>query len=176
MPEPWERQENESPQSFGAFAEYRDMGADRSIPKVAQKCTKNESLIKRWSAANGWVKRAEAWDNEQDRLTREKLTKGVTGMRKKYVDICAAATLKIAQALKNVNIERNSFKDITAALKIIMEIERINRGEPAEITEIAGERNFGEPKFSIRRKTDYSRLSDEEVERLYEIAEKLNST
>jgi hypothetical protein len=36
--------------ALAAFAEYRDMGAGRSIPKVYQKCTENQSLLKRWSA------------------------------------------------------------------------------------------------------------------------------
>ena len=39
-PEVWERQEGETAQAFQAFAAYRDMGAERSLAKVAQKVGK----------------------------------------------------------------------------------------------------------------------------------------
>ena len=49
-PELWERQDGETAQAFQAFAEYRDMGAERSLAKVAQKLGKSKPLMERWSS------------------------------------------------------------------------------------------------------------------------------
>ena len=69
-PEPWERQLNESPQAFEAFACYRDMGAARSLAKVSRELCKCKALMERWSKENDWVKRVAAWDAEKDRVDR----------------------------------------------------------------------------------------------------------
>jgi hypothetical protein len=46
--EPWERQPRQVPQSFQAFALYRDQFVRRSAHKVAQELGKPDSLIHRW--------------------------------------------------------------------------------------------------------------------------------
>ena len=53
----WDRQPNESPKAFEAFATYRDMGYQRSLAAVGWRLHKSRSLLSRWSAAHGWVKR-----------------------------------------------------------------------------------------------------------------------
>src|SRR5688500_7781565 len=68
---PWARTSGESPQAFTAFAAYRDLGPSRSTRKVAQELSKSGALIARWSAAHDWVRRAAAWDADQDRRMRE---------------------------------------------------------------------------------------------------------
>ena len=59
----WERQLRESDEAYEAFQIYLSLGAERSIRTVAQRCTKNESLIKRWSSRDNWVERVRAYDN-----------------------------------------------------------------------------------------------------------------
>jgi hypothetical protein len=58
---PWDRQPNESPQAFEAFAIYRDMSYQRSLAAAAWKLRKTKKLLERWSATHGWVKRVAAW-------------------------------------------------------------------------------------------------------------------
>ena len=70
---PWDRQPNESPQAFEAFAIYRDMAYRRSLAAVAWKLSKSKTLLSRWSSAHGWVKRVAAWDAYNDRETRNEL-------------------------------------------------------------------------------------------------------
>ena len=69
----WDRQPNESPKAFEAFATYRDMGYQRSLAAVGWRLHKSRSLLSRWSAAHGWVKRVAAWDAYNDRESRNEL-------------------------------------------------------------------------------------------------------
>lgn len=68
----WARQDGESDRAFEAFAAYRDLGPARSAVAVAKTLGKSKALIERWSSAWGWVERASAWDDEADRLIRER--------------------------------------------------------------------------------------------------------
>ena len=132
---PWERQPKESDVAFEAFAVYRDMGAERSHAKVVQKVGKNKGLIARWSRVHGWVARIEAWTDEQDRLTREALTKGVTAMRKKHVDIANDMIAKAVSALQILTAKQMTMRDITLAVDVAAKLERLSRGEATERTE-----------------------------------------
>jgi hypothetical protein len=69
-PAPWERQADESPQAWEAFALYRDMGNDRSLSKVATSLEKSPELMGRWSSGHSWVARALAYDVWKDRATQ----------------------------------------------------------------------------------------------------------
>ena len=66
----WERVEGETQKSFEAFCIYRDLGASRSLQKVADKLGKSSRLIKKWSTENAWVKRTTAYDDYMDRKAR----------------------------------------------------------------------------------------------------------
>lgn len=135
IPQPWERQPKESDVAFAAFTVYRDMGPDRSIPKVAQKCTKNVSLIKRWSSTHRWAVRIEAWTDEQDRLMREELIKGVTVMRKNHTDIAVSMLTKALDALGMIPAVDMTMQDIARAVDVAAKLERLSRGEATERTE-----------------------------------------
>ncbi|MBR0060328.1 MAG: hypothetical protein IJP68_02505 [Selenomonadaceae bacterium] len=54
----WERRRGESYPAYEAFKIYLDK---RNLREVAQALSKNESLIRRWSAKNHWRERADAW-------------------------------------------------------------------------------------------------------------------
>lgn len=68
---PWEQQPGESSPAFAAFAEYRDLGPERSIDAVVQKLDKSRTLIGRWSGRWEWVKRVHAYDAHLDEVMRE---------------------------------------------------------------------------------------------------------
>lgn len=169
QPEPWERQEGESAQAFQGFAAYRDMGAERSLAKVAQKLGKSKALMERWSVRWQWVMRADLWDDEMDRLSRRELEKGITGMRRNHVNIAKAMLVKALQALQRIPVDEMTPKDVSTMVDVAAKLERISRGEATERTEgkqtIAG---------GIRTESvNLSGLSDDELDRLYEIASKL---
>ena len=126
-PKPWERQPSEGKKAFEAFTCYRDLGTDRSLTKVEQKYNKNRALIARWSSNWNWVERANAWDDELDRRTREEIAKGVTSMRKKHIDISNAMLTKALKAMSELNPKDMTPKDIKEFIKLATELERISR-------------------------------------------------
>jgi hypothetical protein len=68
----WERQDGESARAFEGFATYRDLGPARSLADVGQALGKSKAACEPWSSRWGWVERAAAWDDEADRLMRER--------------------------------------------------------------------------------------------------------
>ena len=168
-PELWERQDGESAQAFQAFAAYRDMGAERSLHKVAEKLSKSDALMKRWSSQWHWGIRADAWDDELDRRSCRELQKGIAEMRKNHVGIAKAMLVKSLQALQRIPVDEMTPRDVATMVDVPAKLERISRGEVTERTEgkqtIAGEVSFG----SI----DLSKVSDEELAALDEITGKI---
>lgn len=175
LPKPWERQEQESAQAFQAFTMYRDMGAERSLAKVAQKVGKSKALMERWSRRWQWVIRADAWDDEVDRQSRKELQKGITEMRKNHVGIAKAMLVKALQALQKMPSDELAPKDISTMVDVAAKLERISRGEVTERTEgkqtIAGK--VQTESVCRLESVNFEKLTDEELEQLYETVSKL---
>ena len=165
----WERQEGESAPAFQAFAAYRDMGAERSLAKVAQKLGKSKALMERWSSRWQWGIRADAWDDEMDRCACRELQKGIAEMRKNHVGIAKAMLVKALQALQKIPTDEISPRDVSNMVDVAAKLERISRGEVTERTEgkqtITGEVSFGA--------FDLSQVSDEELKILDAITGKI---
>lgn len=71
-PEPWERQEGEGDKPFRAFTIYRDMGAERSLRKVATAIGHNQKVTcEHWSRKFGWVDRVRKYEDHLDALKRQ---------------------------------------------------------------------------------------------------------
>ena len=166
----WSRQDGESPQAFQAFAEYRDMGAERSLAKVAQKLGKSKALMDRWSRHWHWGERVNVWDDEMDKLSCVELKKGITEMRKNHIGIAKAMLVKELQALQKLPITEMTPKDITTMVDVAAKLERISRGEATEKTESKTEL-AGELKVNS---VDLSSLSDAELEMLNELVNKVD--
>lgn len=54
--------------AFAAFAEYRDLGSERSLNQVRIKLGKSQDLMERWSSRWSWVERAKAYDAHIDAI------------------------------------------------------------------------------------------------------------
>lgn len=132
---PWERQEGESAKAYEAFSEYRDMKADRSLAKVGQKLGKSKTMMEKWSKKFDWVARAEAWDLEEDRLTRVALTKDIGAMRRRHADIAKAMLVKAARALTKIPDDEIKASDISRMVDIASKLERISKGDVGEVIE-----------------------------------------
>ncbi len=68
----WFRKRGETAKAFKAFGLYRDQGPMRSLFKVSQLAdTQSKTWLAKWSSKYDWVIRAEAWDDEKDRIRVE---------------------------------------------------------------------------------------------------------
>ncbi|MDR3149541.1 MAG: hypothetical protein LBT88_05980 [Oscillospiraceae bacterium] len=166
-PTPWERQQNETPPAFEAFALYRDMGESRSYAKVAVKLGKSTTIITRWGGTHNWVERVAEWDNEQDKIVREALTKGVTAMRKKHADLANAILIKATIALQQLPIAEMSPRDISTMVDIASKLERISRGEATERVQ-GNTEHSGKITFAL---DPYEELTTEELKQLARLAD-----
>lgn len=138
-PLPWERQERETPKAFEAFCVYRDMGTDRSASKVANIVGKSFSLMQQWSQKNGWVDRAAAWDDEQDRIKREAEQKAaveaIKEMRKRHTKVAVKMINKADAALDEILAGEIKPADIPRIVDIATKLERISRGDVETVIE-----------------------------------------
>lgn len=138
-PLPWERQPRETPKAFEAFCAYRDMGTDRSCSKVAVVVGKSFSLMQQWSQKNGWVERASAWDDEQDRLKREADQKAqieaIKAMRKRHTKVAVKMIDKAEAALDEILAGEIKPSDLPRIVDIATKLERISRGDVETVIE-----------------------------------------
>lgn len=68
---PWDRQPREGSKAYEHFQIYLDMGADRTLQKVADTVSKSEQYIRRLSTQYGWRERARSWDSMPRRAMAE---------------------------------------------------------------------------------------------------------
>lgn len=132
---PWERQPDEGPKPFEAFAIYRDMGNERSIAKVAKKLGKSEALLHRWSSKFDWVTRAAAWDDELARQTARELMRDMAKTRARQRKQALKMQHKGLELLKDINPGDAKLSEIVSLLKLGMEQERICLGDVGDVIE-----------------------------------------
>lgn len=137
---PWERQKNEGPKPYEAFTIYRDLGKERTLPKVAEKLGKSLGLVTRWSGAHNWVERVTAWDDEADRQAAQKQLKDIANARVRQRKQAVKMQLKALQLLESINEGDAKLSEIVSLMKLGMEQERICMGDVGEVIE---ERNGG---------------------------------
>ncbi|MCX4266510.1 MAG: hypothetical protein OSJ64_06880 [Firmicutes bacterium] len=136
----WERQEGESAPAFQAFAAYRDMGAERSLAKVAQKLGKSKALMERWSSQWHWQERVLAYDNDLQKQQYAKAVKNSRKMAERHIDIALQMQVKALQAIK---LERTNRADMERILSTGAVTEQ--NGSIAEVIAAAWEaRNNGD--------------------------------
>ena len=131
----WERQPKESAQAYEAFAIYRDMGTERSYAKVGRELGKSKTIIDRWGAEWNWAERVRAWDNEIAARVKEAAEKTASEMVQRHLKISMQLQTKAVTALNQISGDEMTARDIAALLKLGVDIERLNRGEPTERTE-----------------------------------------
>ena len=126
----WDRQKRETAKPYAAFAEYRNMGPQRSISKVSKKLRKARSLIERWSKTHNWVKRAQAWDQFLDKHNQERIKDEITQMNKRHLKIAEKALDLVKSKLESI---KNPAKELTIPETIRLyelaeRFERLARG------------------------------------------------
>ena len=124
---PWEQQDGEGTRAFEAFQTYRDMGAERSLVKVARKLGKSSTIVERWSRLWDWVNRVREYDREMDRQAHEQAVKSVRKMTERHVTIAMQLQAKALKALNKLDDEDLGAKMVLEYLMRATELERISR-------------------------------------------------
>lgn len=83
---PWMRQPGETDKAFEAFGVYRDLGPARSLTIACKALGKSKGTVERWMMRFKWTDRVSAWDDEADRLSRERDLFERQEARRKMID------------------------------------------------------------------------------------------
>ena len=135
---------SESARAFHAFTLYRDLPAsERSLEKVQQKYNRSTSYrrqLAKWSSRFAWVARAAAYDVSLDAVRREAAREALVEMATRQAQIgmdlqTAGMAVFIDESgnLRQDVVQRLKPQDAIRALEVGVKIERVARGEPAEI-------------------------------------------
>jgi hypothetical protein len=108
----WKRLPSDTDKSFEAFCIYRDMGATRSLKMVAEKLSKSDTIINRWSREHNWVNRVAAYDASLDEKNLDKNAE----RQEKIKDNAYSDYEFLRKSIENfkTNFERVSFVGINA--------------------------------------------------------------
>lgn len=134
----------ESSKALAAFGVYRDLGPDRSLEKVGQKCTKSVSLLRRWSAAHSWVARATEHDRaiEAEVAATDRNVRIADNLRRRAERLGIADNLRrvATQALDAIDVEDLAKRpaDVVRMLEHANRTERLDLGETTDRSEVTG--------------------------------------
>jgi len=142
MPQPWERQPEETNKAWNAFRHYRDMDpADRSVDKVRQKCDLTcGTHLERWCAKHDWVARAGQYDSHMDELKRNQRERERLAASDRRIQLAKNMQLvggakiqeigkKIQDAIKKGEaLPAISLKDAAALIDAGVKLERLEAG------------------------------------------------
>ena len=122
--EPWEQQENETAPAFAAFVIYRDLGLGiRSVAKVGQQLGKSKTLIERWSSQWNWVNRCRVYDQELDRMIRERHMSELYAARDRHALLAREVQEKVLQRLESMSAEEIPVPILAQMLKVATDVE-----------------------------------------------------
>ncbi len=119
----WERGEGEMAKAYDAFREYRDLGASRSLLKVAEKLGKSLRHLKKWSTNHEWPSRALAYD--------EHIEKKRQGVYETKLGEVNAAHLDMARSARE-----SVMVPLRALLRRIEKVREDGPGAAAEVENI----------------------------------------
>lgn len=166
---PWERQRGESEKAFEAFVIYRDLGQDRTVTAVGKRLAKSRNLIDRWKEKYNWSERVRLYDNELEKRAFNKAVKEKKEMSQRHIKIAMQMQKKALEALKALKEKDMSPRDIKDYIKMATDLERLNRTDLSEKNE-----NTVKKDSEFKTNTlDLSTLSDNELEVLNELADKI---
>lgn len=123
-PDPWERQPRETDPAFEAFRTYRDMGASRSLSKVARQLGKSETLIHRWSSEHSWVVRVHAYDANLDREHIIEIRELRRRAAKRNATAAALAMQKFGEVVMGIDTEKVKVADMAAVARVALQMEQ----------------------------------------------------
>ena len=142
MPQPWERQPEETNKAWNAFRIYRDLDpAERSVQKVADSLTVTSTRhLRDWCSKFEWVSRAGQYDAHMDELKRNQRERERLAASERRIQLAKNMQLvggakiqeigkKIQDALsKGEALPAISLKDAAALIDAGVKLERLEAG------------------------------------------------
>jgi hypothetical protein len=160
MQNSWDQQPTESSKAFERFALYRDMGAGRSLRKLARDLELNPSTLAEISKKYGWQERVGAFDAYIDKASQHNQMAQVRIMKRRQIALALRAQKVAEKGLKKFlrdmddrhHLRKLSPEGLSKILETGCRLERLNRDEPEQKLEVLNQ--------------SFDRLSLEECEML----------
>lgn len=149
--EPWEMQPGESPLGYQVFCQYRDLGPNRGMRRIARKTARDGDTavvqagvasmarIQLWSVRWDWVARAQAYDRHLAEIRRQAIEDEHVEMAHRQARAAIEVqNLAMARLLGGADVEGLKPADLKPVdvirwLEVGQKIERLARGEPDTI-------------------------------------------
>ncbi len=147
---PWDQQPNESSKAFERFALYRDMGAGRSLRKLAKDLELNPSTLAEISKRHDWQERVTAFDAYIDKASQHNQIIQTKAMKRRQIVLALRAQKLAEKALKKLmrDLDDDAFlrklrpEGLAKLLDTGCRLERLNRDEPEQKLEVVQQQNF----------------------------------
>jgi hypothetical protein len=160
----WDQQPQESSKAFQRFTQYRDMGAGRSLRKLAKDLELNPSTLAEISKKNNWQERVTAFDAYIDKASQHNQIAQVKAMKRRQIVLALRAQKVAEKGLKKLLrdmddehlLRKLSPEGLSKILDTGCRLERLNRDEPEQNLEVIPQQNF-------------DRLTLEECETLHDL-------
>lgn len=114
----------ESIQQQDAFEYYYAMGATRKLSLVAEKFSRSEATLKRWSSELGWSRRIEERDRAVAEAARVEIEKSLIESRGAYRSVTRTIFNKLVEQTQQSLMQN---KSLPLEIKSIQDLERIIR-------------------------------------------------
>ena len=140
-------EKEETLRAAAAFAEYRGLGSERSLAKLAQKLGKSKGYVghlERWSTRYTWQKRVKEYDQVViDRAAEERrkqLNEAIESMNQRHIDIALNLQFQLLQRLDAL-MAAGDFGAVAwvSAMRLATDLERLARGVPTQVTAVQAE-------------------------------------
>jgi len=141
----WDKLEGEPQGSWDAFKAFRDMPAGkRSVKRVSEELSKNESGLRRWSKKWHWTERAAAFDAHLETLGMDVIQLERIEASKRRIKL-ADNLLAVAEAQLNhwlediqcgIKLDLTPY-EVARIIKIGYKIDRLERGESTDNMAVA---------------------------------------
>lgn len=145
----WDRKKGETDKAFAAFCAFRDMPpSERNVAdayrawKSKPKAKQASGYFRQWSIKWNWYERTSAFDDERDRITRERIIKEAADAKVRRIKGAQQMQLMALQAMRNANLAeidedgaRRIIKPLREMFDSGVKIERVEYGEASDITE-----------------------------------------
>jgi hypothetical protein len=147
MRNPWDQKPNESVKAFQRFAQYRDMGAGRSLHELAKDLELNASTLAEISTKHNWQERIAAFDAYIDKASQHNQVAQVKAMKRRQIALALRAQKVTEKGLKKILrdmddkqlLRKLSPEGLSKILDTGCRLERLNRDEPEQNVELVNQ-------------------------------------